>query len=311
MWPGSEHGYGSGGSLYPKYFIPEYQQDVPWKERVETVLSWMTNETSPANLVFLYHHNPDFLAHRLGPTDPKVIDEIRSTDGRVEYLVSRLKELDIFHSVNLVITSDHGLELVTPDRIINRTLLLDNVKEIVNIYGKSPLLFVQPKNKNITETIWMKLKNNSNGMHVSVFNRSEMMQKFNYGRSRRVSDLILLADDGYAFDDLLKYMKPVAGVHGYDNKMPNMRAIFMGHGPAFKEGLRLSQPISNLDLVSLFAAIVHVPRPPTNGSFELVSQFLISPASATAAGSSVITFMPMLSLAVTMLLNCYLYKIKE
>lgn len=111
--------------------------------------------------------------------------------------------------------------------------------------------------------------------------------------------LFLLADEGYAFQDLKqaaeKYSKQnnyqgnnfsvhllfvtihfllvtntsKFGVHGYDNQNVNMHPFFMARGPKVRKDNAV-KPFDTVDLMSLFCEILEIRMPPNNGSFEHV-----------------------------------------
>lgn len=47
------------------------------------------------------------------------------------------------------------------------------------------------------------------------------------------------------------------GVHGYDNTLPQMQAVFMANGPRFKKGVEIPF-LQNIDLFHLFARLLKI-----------------------------------------------------
>ncbi|OXA56725.1 bis(5'-adenosyl)-triphosphatase ENPP4 isoform X2 [Folsomia candida] len=272
MWAGSTQRYGPA-QLLPTYYIPKYNGSVPWEERVETVISWMTDPDKPANMVFLYHNEPDSRGHTSGTDDPETIAEIKKVDQRVAHLVQRLKASGIYEKINLVILSDHGMQNVHKENMINTTGFADPQTYFRN--GNSPVFHIKPKNKNDTAQIYEAFRTASIGKNFSVYRKNDLGH-LKYGKSRRIADIVLLADPGYGFEDLRFNDAGVTGVHGYDNNNQNMTAIFMARGPNFKRSFKSSVPIENVDLVALFSKIMQVPLPNTafNGTAKTVSEFL-------------------------------------
>lgn len=76
-----------------------------------------------------------------------------------------------------------------------------------------------------------------------------------------------------------------AGVHGYDNQEPSMRALFIASGPAFKRNYT-AVPFENVDLYPLLSHVVGLAEPgtaaarPTNGSMAAVRQLFRVPSAA-------------------------------
>ena len=140
MWPGSCFGYGRNKTKHT--YCADYNVSEPFESRMETAISWVTNETSPANLVFLYFEEPDEHAHGFGPESEEVRETVEKMDNVTGYLVSRLKELGIFEEVNLILLSDHGFAEVRQERILNITDILD--PQLYTKYGSSPTYLILP-----------------------------------------------------------------------------------------------------------------------------------------------------------------------
>ena len=45
------------------------------------------------------------------------------------------------------------------------------------------------------------------------------------------------------------------GAHGFDNQLESMRALFVAHGPAFKQG-QVVEPFNNVDVYNVMARIL-------------------------------------------------------
>lgn len=58
------------------------------------------------------------------------------------------------------------------------------------------------------------------------------------------------------------------GVHGYDNEVEDMRAIFMAKGPMFKSG-QILNPFDNIDTFQLFCILLDITCPPSEGNERL------------------------------------------
>ena len=72
MWPGSDFEYDGLNCTFTGIF----NEKVEWEERVDTALSWFTDEKTPANLVMLYIEEPDSHGHIYGPDSPVVICQL-------------------------------------------------------------------------------------------------------------------------------------------------------------------------------------------------------------------------------------------
>lgn len=115
MWPGSDVKI-QNTSL--SHFLP-YNPTVPFAERVDNITAWFTNPDDPINFATLYFEEPDGSGHRFGPDDKENISVILTeVDKKIGYLVSKLKEAKLWDTVNVIITSDHGMAQCSRARII-------------------------------------------------------------------------------------------------------------------------------------------------------------------------------------------------
>lgn len=63
MWPGSDYLYNNHSCT----FLQTFNESIAWKDRVDMVMSWFTDEETPINLGMLYIEEPDAQAHMYGP----------------------------------------------------------------------------------------------------------------------------------------------------------------------------------------------------------------------------------------------------
>lgn len=82
MWPGSDLAY--DGSVKCT-FTQKYNSTIPWKWRVDTVISWIKSPENPANLVMMYFEEPDKHAHALSPDSEVVNLEFKNKKLLVKY----------------------------------------------------------------------------------------------------------------------------------------------------------------------------------------------------------------------------------
>ena len=59
------------------------------------------------------------------------------------------------------------------------------------------------------------------------------------------------------------------GAHGFDPADPSMRALFIAHGPAFRNGVELA-PFENVDVYPLLAKLLGLPARANDGTLDSV-----------------------------------------
>lgn len=63
MWAGSDYEYNGIECT----FISKLDESMTYEHRIDTALSWFSNDKTPANLVMMYFEEPDEHAHAFGP----------------------------------------------------------------------------------------------------------------------------------------------------------------------------------------------------------------------------------------------------
>lgn len=268
MWPGSYFAYGPN-SYRPKYYIPRHNSYVPWHERIDTVISWITHDTEPANIVFLYYNQPDSTGHNYTTWDDIMVDVIKESDARAGQLIDKLREVGIYDMINLIFLSDQGMQDIY-ERISTREMDID--RDLYEMCGASYTLYhVQPKDERNLDMLYNSFKNASHNNGFNVY-RKEELYNIPYNASKRITDLLLIPYVGYVFDA----PDSMLSVHGYDpssSSVSNMSAFFVARGPSFKKAFKSDVPINNIDLVPLLSKITGVPAP-SNGSIERIGWML-------------------------------------
>lgn len=278
MWAGSSTPYGSNNELRPSYYLA-YNGSVPWSERVDTVIEWITHPTRPTNIVFLYYNEPDSSGHSYGTDDDRTIQSIRESDQRAGELFQKLKEAEIYDLINIIILSDHGMQTVTRDKIINTTGIID--RGLYERLGSTPVYHIRPKNEEDTDRIYDAFKAASYSNHFAVYRKHELTH-MKYSENRRIMPIVVMADPGYGFENINP--NPNYGVHGYDPNFKNMSALFIAAGPLFKKGYVSQLPVNNIDLVPLFAKIMNISDVPSDGTLERV-ELLLEPNNSDNCGN--------------------------
>jgi len=113
--------------------------------------------------------------------------------------------------------------------------------------------------------------------HMRCWRKDELPARLHYGRNPRVPPRLCLADDGWLIFTRQFLATPnhhiSIGEHGYDNDDPNMRALFVADGPAFKHGLVVPE-FDNVDIYPLLTRVLGIKPAPNDGNFEVVAPML-------------------------------------
>lgn len=139
MWPGTNFEYQKRRTT----FHYDFNDTVSWQFRVDTVLSWIVNETTPANLVYLYFEQPDGAGHHFGPDSNELNDQLKRINEIVVYFFQQLTERGIREKVNLIFLADHGMAGINSEEIIDLEQYLNS--NAYTFCGTSPGLQILPK----------------------------------------------------------------------------------------------------------------------------------------------------------------------
>ncbi|XP_039277704.1 ectonucleotide pyrophosphatase/phosphodiesterase family member 5 isoform X2 [Nilaparvata lugens] len=302
MWPGGDYRY--------QGLLPTHQKSFDlacdFNKRIDIVIEWITNSSTPANLVFLYIEEPDSTGHKFGPDSVEVDNSLRRVDETIGYLESSLKNNKV-NNYNLIIMSDHGMTPISSSKLIDLTKFLTN--NTYHFDTVSPILGVTA-NKGFEEEVAEKLKKaaSEKDSHFKFYKRDDIPDDWRYKNSFRAPPYILIADHGYAFNDAYKsiewYAKnanrtltpdSIFGLHGYVPEDDCMHPIFMAKGPSFKSR-HVVKPFKNVDLFALFANLVDadISAYRHSGDFRRVADLLavqpdhiISPANRPLIAPSI------------------------
>uniref|UniRef100_A0A8B9SCF3 bis(5'-adenosyl)-triphosphatase n=1 Tax=Apteryx owenii TaxID=8824 RepID=A0A8B9SCF3_APTOW len=269
MWPGTDvkiH------NTTPHFFM-KYNFSVTFEERVEKIVMWLNNSNPPVSFATLYWEEPDVSGHKYGPDDTenmrKVLEQV---DNHIGFLTNKLKALGLWDTINVIITSDHGMAPCSAQKLI----ILDGCigRNNYTLIDKSPVAAVLPRRN---KTYVYNLLKSCND-HMKVYLKEEIPDRFHYRHNKRIQPIILVADEGWTIVQNESLSK--LGDHGYDNALPSMHPFLAARGPAFRRGYKQST-MNNVDIYPMMCHILGLTPQPHNGTFSnakclLVDQWCIN-----------------------------------
>ncbi len=245
-----------------------YDHHMPYGDRIDTVISWLQRPgPQRPHLIMWYFDQPDSQGHRTGPDSPEIVQKIEYLDSLLGVFLNRLKKLPIAGEINFIVTSDHGMENISGERVV----MLDDYlpdEEIDTILGSNPVWLIRAKPE-AREQLAQKL---SEIPHIHAWPTGHLPERLHYGNNPRTMDFVAVADSSWSlfYEKQGKYF---GGTHGYDNANKDMFTIFYGIGPAFKNGY--SQPVfPNISLYPLMCRILGLKAAPNDGDIKDVSGML-------------------------------------
>jgi predicted AlkP superfamily pyrophosphatase or phosphodiesterase len=253
FWPGSEapiHG------LRPSRWAP-FQQSVPSNARVDALLALFDAPAAERpGFATLYFDVVDTQGHHTGPDSPELDRVLGEVDAAIARLAEGLKARGLYDQVNLLLVADHGMAPIDPSlRLIADDWAPPEVAGLVNA-GEAVGFAPRPGREAEAEALLL-----SPHRGAQCWRKGELPARFHYGRNPRVPPIVCLADlGGYIIGREAEARRtgPLdRGAHGYDPEAPEMRALFLARGPAFRPGARIA-PFDNISVYPLLTRLLGV-----------------------------------------------------
>lgn len=256
FWPGSDaaiHG------VLPRDYRP-FDSKVAANDRVDVVLGWLDQPVANRpRMLALYFDDVDHAGHGFGPGSAEVADSVARVDAALGRLTDGLRARGI--EANIVIVSDHGMAATSTQRLIRFNSIAPPASYRLITTGPYAGIEARPGAEPALAAALLKPQE-----HMQCWRKGEIPARFHYGQNARVPQFICSADVGWyivpgeAADKL-----PKGGTHGYDNLSPEIQAVFIAAGPAFKHGVVLPA-FDNVDVYPLLMKLINVQALPSDGT---------------------------------------------
>jgi predicted AlkP superfamily pyrophosphatase or phosphodiesterase len=237
-----------------------YDQSVPYRNRVDTVIHWLNlpKEQRPG-LIMWYVDEPDGIGHEAGPEGLEVEAKVRELDELLGYFFEQLQTVPYRDQIDLIFLSDHGMQELDP---VNKVEFIDEyikTEWIKRITGYNPVINLEVQ-ENCIDSVYWSLKR---GVHFKVYKEGEFPAEWNYGSHSRTLDLTIVADSGWIVRTRDTHYEG-KGAHGYDINNVNMHGIFYACGPSFKKAYR-QERLENVNLYGIILRILKLKPEPNDG----------------------------------------------
>ncbi|XP_066093370.1 ectonucleotide pyrophosphatase/phosphodiesterase family member 7 [Saccopteryx bilineata] len=274
--------------------LHNYKDEEEWRANIDTVMRWFTEEG--LDLVTLYFGEPDSTGHKFGPESQERKDMVMQVDRTVGYLRDSIRHSSLESSLNLIITSDHGMttvhkkasDLVEFHKFPNFTFK-DIEFELLD-YGPNGMLL--PKEGKL-EKVYEVLKDAHPKLHV--YKKESFPKSFHYANNPRITPLLMYSEPGYVIHGRLS-VQFNNGEHGFDNEVMDMKTIFRAVGPDFRKGLEV-EPFESVHVYELLCKLLDIVPEANDGHLstllpmltcEADSGGLSSPSTTAYSGSALL-----------------------
>lgn len=121
--------------------------------------------------------------------------------------------------------------------------------------------------------------------NLTFYLKSQLPARWHYSHHERIGDLVVVAKPGAMVDffthNETAYMH--AANHGYDNDLRGMHALFIGYGPHFKKGYKITKPFPQNCIYSLMCDVLSVPPAANNGTIDPFKRAIVRGSNSTSS----------------------------
>lgn len=261
MWPGSDVPIGGRqATIWTPYSdAPDYYERADW---VTDALTRPVEDIP--NLVMWYFEQPDAAMHTYGPSSDEAIAQAEHIDSVLRYFFSRVRRSPVFDRINFIVTADHGMTELSPDRTINLYEILDTTQILRTVNGTP--LGLEIEETYVDEALRLLRRTG----HLKAWRREKMPSKYHYGsHPMRLTNVIVLPDMGWTVEYAShpRGLRGKQGTHGYDNFGRDMHMVFYGSGPAFRAHYR-QRSFQNQNIYLILCHLLGIEPAPNDGEWR-------------------------------------------
>lgn len=272
QWVGSEvHVNGQDPTCYAPY-----SSKVSTAQRINIVMEWLKLPTEKRpHYINTYIAIIDSAGHSAGPDSKEVREAVLEADREVGRLWDFIKKSDL--PINIVITSDHGMQENFQDKII---FLGDKA----NLSGfkwsdKGAAVMLYHDDEARVQETYRQLK--SNESNYKVYLRKDIPEEFHLTNNDRVGDILVVSELGhYITDRNFNPSKPYrigGGSHGWPVNNKAMHALFIAAGSHIVKRRSAIPEFSNIDVYPFVMEILGVATSvPFDGTATTLRPYLLA-----------------------------------
>lgn len=253
-------------------------RSAPTKDQVWTAAALHVLRKRRPNLMLFHLLITDSTQHKYGPQSPAAYTALALADAHVQEILRALNDTGLKERTTVFLTADHGFEtalkIVNPNVAfrnaglleVSTTPLLQRARaQAVSEGGIAMVYLTNPDTRDADRQQVIDLMRRQEGIQ-------RILEEPDFGAlglpdpktNRQMADLILVAAEGYAFnneargDELISEVTLAAGNqghHGFLSTNPKMNAAFIAWGRGIRSGLRIGM-IDNVDVAPTIARVL-------------------------------------------------------
>ncbi|ORX82371.1 Phosphodiest-domain-containing protein [Anaeromyces robustus] len=277
MWIGSE---ASIKGEKPNYVVP--YKDMDLDEKVDAIFEWLELPAKDRpSFISVYIPDLDSTAHKYGPDSDEINRTLIEIDQMFSKFISKLEDSELINFIDIMVVSDHGMAKSDPSKALFVDDYIDMNK--IDVFDTYPMASINPKNVSDINPIYDKLLNASKVGNETLYQvwltdknltkdqKRLVPDRYHYSRlnNNRISPLILVPKPPYCWvvkNGFSEESYP-RGIHGYENSLDDMKAIFLAKGPSFQKKVNYTlEPFSNTELYDVMCRILKIKPAPNNST---------------------------------------------
>ncbi|WP_294324260.1 ectonucleotide pyrophosphatase/phosphodiesterase [uncultured Sphingomonas sp.] len=241
FWPGSEvawggsgkpdHGVYAGGAHASDW--QAFNQAIDANQRVDAVIDWLRRPAATRpRFVTLYFDDVDAAGHEHGPQGAETRAAMTHVDAAIGRLQRELATLG--QPADLIVVADHGMAAIATDRVIALDRVIPTGSYRLIETGPYAAIDSTPGQERALAAALARPH-----PHMQCWPKAAIPARLRYGTNPRVAAFLCLAEIGWTIAPSAPTRPVTGGAHGYDDAAPEMQAMFVANGPAFRTGVKL------------------------------------------------------------------------
>ncbi|MYF50453.1 MAG: alkaline phosphatase family protein [Gammaproteobacteria bacterium] len=259
FWVGSETEWNGIGA---RHRMTPFDSNRPETEKARQMLRWLRlPEAERPRLIMSYWAGVDSVAHRKGPADPAVSEQLRLQDAALGQLLAGIDAMDLWRTLTLLVVSDHGMTVA--GELIDAAAALADAGVKARVLG-SAVANVYLEDAQDLEAATAALA----GLNkVRVRQRADIPATWRLRHDGRTGDLVattvppfVLSPPSNPLCALMPSRCLSPGGHGYRPDHPDMGGILLALGRGVEAGARLP-PAHQTDIAATVARLLGMAPP--------------------------------------------------
>ncbi|XP_071807894.1 ectonucleotide pyrophosphatase/phosphodiesterase family member 7-like [Asterias amurensis] len=272
MYPGGQ--VPIGGQQPTRWQVSSTESREQYKnltDRVDAIFDWLYGEDD-LDVVLFHLEVIDNALHFTGFSayTESIVDDVNDLIAYI--LKDKMKRDDVKDTLNLILTSDHGMAKMPFKKTIYLYDYINETKVEFIFANRGPVFQIKPIDGALDE-IYNGLKNAHPALYV--YKKEDFPERLHYANNPRNLPIIGYVDPTWTC--LTKRFATIAAIadHGFDNEEMTMKSLFYALGPSFKKRY-LAKHFESVNIYPLMCEILGIVPAPNNGSRDNYKDMLTS-----------------------------------